>query len=156
MAPVLVAAIKLIIMNKDILAFIQKQTAATISCIDDHAKPYCFTVFYAWDDENKCLIYKSSPETNHSKILSHNTFVAGTIHPDKLNKLLVQGIQFEGQLLRNDDPLTKGASMSYHRRHPLAIVKPGELWVIKVTHIKMTDSTKGFGTKLRWLREAEL
>ncbi len=139
-------------MNNDILNFIKKQTTATISCVDENSKPYCFAVFYAWDTENNTLIYKSSPDTNHSKILSLNTFVAGTIHPDKLNKLLVQGIQFEGELLKPDSPAAKHASSIYHKRHPLAIVKPGELWVIQVNHIKMTDSTKGFGTKLEWQR----
>lgn len=139
-------------MHEDILSFIKKQTSATICCVDGDSKPYCFTVFFAWDEGNHCLIYKSSPETNHSKILSHNTFVAGTIHPDKLNKLLVQGIQFEGELLESGNPLTNGASITYHKRHPIAIVKPGELWVIQVNHIKMTDSTKGFGTKMKWSR----
>ncbi len=141
--------------HEDILHFIKKQTAATISCMDENKRPYCFSAFYAWDEENYCLIYKSSAETKHSQLLLHNRYVAGTILPDKLNKLLVQGIQFEGVLLRSDDLLAKGASSSYHKRHPLAIVKPGELWVIQLTHIKMTDSTKGFGTKLRWQREAE-
>lgn len=139
-------------MNTDILTFIKKQTCATISCIDENSKPHCFTVFYAWDEENNTLIYKSSPGSHHSHILSHNSFVAGTIHPDKLNKLLVQGIQFEGVLLKNDDPASKNAYSIYHKRHPLAIVKSGELWVVQVNHIKMTDSTKGFGTKLEWKR----
>ena len=139
-------------MHKDILAFIKKQTSATISCVDDNKQPYCFAVFYAWDASNNTLIYKSSPETNHSKILSHNSFVAGTVHPDKLNKLVVQGIQFEGVLLNKEDEGAKNAFGIYHKRHPLAIVKQGELWVIQVNHIKMTDSTKGFGTKLEWRR----
>lgn len=139
-------------MHKDILAFIKKQTSATISCIDDNLKPYCFSVFFAWDYENNYLIYKSSPETNHSKIILHNAFVAGTIHPNKLNKLLVQGIQFEGEILNNDEPLAKNAFGTFHKKHPLALVKPGELWVVQVNHIKMTDSTKGFGTKLEWSR----
>jgi len=140
-------------MNKDILAFIKKQTCATISCIDGNSKPYCFTVFYAWDTENSTLIYKSSPDTHHSKILTQNGFVAGTIHPDKLNKLLVQGMQFEGMILKTDSLAAKKAYNIYHKKHPLAIVKPGELWVVQVNHIKMTDSTKGFGTKLEWARD---
>lgn len=141
-------------MHKDISAFIKKQTTATISCVDENSKPYCFSVFYAWDAENKLLIYKSSPETRHSQLILQNRFVAGTIHPDKLNRLLVQGIQFEGVALNSEDSLAKGASITYHKKHPIAIVKPGELWVVQVNQIKMTDSTKGFGTKLRWSRSS--
>lgn len=142
-------------MNPDILNFIKKQTCATICCIDAQSNPYCFAVFYAWDAENNTMIYKSSPETKHSQILSHNGSVAGTIHPDKLNKILVQGIQFEGMVLKSNDSKIKNAYSIYHKRHPLAIVKPGELWVIELNHIKMTDSTKGFGTKLEWRRSRE-
>ena len=139
-------------MHPHILNFINKQTCATISCVEKNLKPYCFTVFYSWDAERKNLIYKSSPQSHHSNIMVQNGVLAGTILPDRLNKLVVQGIQFEGILLDNKMPETKNAFAIYHKRHPIAIVKPGELWVIQVNHIKMTDSTKGFGTKLHWSR----
>ena len=139
-------------MNADILDFIEEQTCVTISCIDSNTKPYCFTAFYAWDDDNDTLIYKSSPETNHSQILSQSSLVAGTIHPDHLHKDLVQGIQFEGEVLKSDEAATERASDIYHEKHHTAIGHPGEIWVIQVNHIKMTDSTKGFGTKLEWKR----
>lgn len=142
-------------MHKDIFSFIKKNTCATVSCVEEQSKPYCFTVFYAWDEKNNTLVFKSSPETRHSQILLQNNFVAGAILPDKLNKLLVQGLQFEGELLNNENPLAKEAFLLYHKRHPLAIIKPGELWVIQINHIKMTDSTKGFGTKIRWERNQD-
>lgn len=139
-------------MHTDILNFIKKQTCATIACAGANAQPYCFACFYTFDADNVILFYKSSKETNHSRLLEKNSNVAGTIHPDKLNKLLVQGIQFEGVALAPSHPLAKNAFSIYHKRHPLAIVKPGELWAIQLNHVKMTDSTKGFGTKLEWRR----
>ncbi|MFV0604364.1 MAG: pyridoxamine 5'-phosphate oxidase family protein [Niabella sp.] len=140
-------------MQIDIVNFIKKQTTATICCTDEHRKPYCFTVFYAWDKDQHFLIFKSSPQTKHAKLLLQFPAVAGTILPDKLNKLIVQGIQFEGEILPLNDAKANNAFTTYHKKHPMALVKPGELWIVQVQHIKMTDSTKGFGTKLIWNRE---
>jgi uncharacterized protein YhbP (UPF0306 family) len=142
-----------IIMHPDILKFISKQTCATISCVDEQANPYCFACFYAFHAEQVILYYKSSDDTRHSRLLRKNGKIAGTIHPDRLNKLFVQGVQFEGELLPEEHPQAQNAYVHYHKRHPYAIVKPGELWSVRIKHIKMTDSTKGFGTKLEWTRE---
>jgi hypothetical protein len=87
-------------------------------------------------------------------LLKHKPSVAGTILPDKLNKLLVKGIQFEGTLLDAGDSVAASAAVLYYKQNPLAVAMPGEVWTIRIDHIKMTDSTLGFGKKLKWSREA--
>ena len=139
-------------MSEDIINFTRKQTCATISCINQNGKPYCFNCFYAFNGELGLLYFKSSPDTYHSKLIKQNPFIAGTILPDKLKTILVQGIQFEGELLACDHPLTAHASANYHKKHPMALAMSGEIWTIKINHIKMTDSSKGFGKKIAWDR----
>jgi hypothetical protein len=139
-------------MNETIIHFLQQQTCATVCCVDAAGKPWCFNCFYVFNAEEGLLYYKSSPDTHHSALIKMNPVIAGSILPDKLNKLLVKGIQFDGVLLEADHPLTKHAAAQYYKKNPLALAMPGEIWTIRINHIKMTDSTKGFGKKIGWSR----
>lgn len=142
-------------MNENIIKFLLQQTCATISCVDEQGKPYCFNCFYAFNNETGMLYFKSTGASYHSSLLKQNPFVAGTILPDKLNKLFVKGVQFDGIVLYDDSPLTRQASGCYYKKNPMALAMSGELWSIQINHIKMTDSTKGFGTKITWERSEE-
>lgn len=142
-------------MNENIIKFLQQQTCATVSCVDEQGKPYCFNCFYAFNNETGMLYFKSTAASYHSAVLKQNPFVAGTILPDKLNKLFVKGVQFDGVVLYDDSPLTRQASGCYYKKNPMALAMSGELWSIQINHIKMTDSTKGFGTKITWERSDE-
>lgn len=140
-------------MDADILKFIKKQTCATIATAGEKGEPYCFHVFYVIDADNMRLYYKTSNESYHALLMMKNTKIAGAILPDKLNKLMIKGIQFEGVVLHEEDPVVKNASSYYHKKNPLGLAVPGTIWVLQIDHIKMTDNTKGFGTKLHWYRE---
>jgi uncharacterized protein len=140
-------------MNDSIIAFIRKQTCATICCVDPTHSPYCFNSFYAFNAETGLLYFKSSAGTTHVNIIQQNPVVAGTILPDKLQLLAIKGIQFEGIILSHGLEETKQASTLYHSRFPLALAMPGEIWTIKLSKIKMTDSSKGFGRKTSWERD---
>ena len=140
-------------MNKTIIQFIQEQTCAGICCIDETGKPYCFSCFYAFNAEKGLLYFKSSKESHHAALLMKNPAVAGTILPDKLSTLIVKGLQFEGIVLGKEHPLVKNASVFYHKAKPMALAVPGEIWIVSIDRIKMTDSTLGFGKKIKWERE---
>jgi hypothetical protein len=84
--------------------------------------------------------------------MKKNPFVAGTVLPDKLNKLIVKGIQFEAIVLDEHHPLAIRDPGLYYKKHPIALAIPGEIWTIQINSIKMTDSTKLFGKKTTWTR----
>jgi len=139
-------------MNETIIHFLQQQTCATLCCVDEQDKPYCFSCFYASNSEEGLLYFKSSADSHHSVLMKKNPFIAGTILPDKINTLIVKGVQFEGIVLDAQNPLLKKALGNYLKQHPLALAIPGEIWAIQINHIKMTDSTMGFGKKITWNR----
>lgn len=143
-------------MNTLIEQFIQQQTCATICCTDDEGNPYCFTCFFAFNVNSAVIYFKSSPASYHAALLRNRRLVAGTILPDKLSKLVVKGIQFEGEVLPPDDVLTRQAYSTYHKKHPLALTVQGEMWALQLNRIKMTDSTQGFGKKIAWSRQEEV
>lgn len=133
-------------------SFIKKQTVASVSCIDASGLPYCFSCFYAYDAENTFLYFKTSIDTTHTPLMMANANIAGTILPDKLVKLAVQGIQFEGTVLKPGSEEAPHAATMYHHKYPFALPMPGDVWAIKIRHCKMTDNTLGFGKKLEWAR----
>jgi len=139
-------------MNEIIIQFIQKQTCTTICCVDEQGKPWCFSCFYAFNCKEGLLYFKSSADSHHSALIKKNPFIAGTILPDKLNTLLVKGVQFVGIVLNEHHPLTRQVSGYYHKKHPMALAIPGEIRTIQINRIKMTDSTKVFGEKMTWNR----
>src|SRR5674476_795832 len=135
-------------MNETIIRFLQRQTCATICCIDEQGKPWCFSCFYAFNREEGLLYFKSSADSYHSVLMKKNPFIAGTILPDKLNTLLVKGVQLDGIVLVSHHTMTGQASGYYHKKHPMSLAIPGEIRTIQISLIKMTDSTKGLGKKL--------
>lgn len=138
--------------DASIRSFIGEQSCATVAVADEQGHPYCFNCFYTLDAQHALLIFKSSEDPHHSRLLRRNPVVAGTILPDKINKLRIMGAQFEGMLLDEKDPLAAGASSAYHQQHPYALVMPGSIWTIRIDHIKMTDNKLGIGNKLNWYR----
>jgi uncharacterized protein YhbP (UPF0306 family) len=140
-------------MNHVMAVFIGTQTCASICCMDEQGMPYCFSCFYIYNAEKNLLYFKSHADTKHIGLLLKNPVAAGTILPDKLNKRSIQGIQFSGQLLSVMDDQAKNSSMHYHKRFPLALALPGKVWTLQLNQLKMTDSSKIFGKKIKWERQ---
>jgi uncharacterized protein YhbP (UPF0306 family) len=137
-------------MDKRIIEFIGRQKAASVCCLDEKNNPYCFCIFFVFDEDNQRLYFKSSSSSNHAVYLLMNKRVAGTILPDKLNLLAIRGIQFTG-FISNADPIHPAAA-AYHKKIPLALAMPGDVWAIQLETIKMTDNTIGIGKKILWDR----
>jgi uncharacterized protein len=140
-------------MEKRMIDFMQGQRVATICCVDEENKPYCFSCFYAFDAEDQLIYFKSSPATHHAILLHQKPLVSGTIQPDRLNPLAIKGVQFNGEALIGNSVTVEKASAFYHKKYPFALAVPGEVWTIQADIIKMTDNTLSFGKKLVWQRK---
>lgn len=136
-------------MNKRIVDFMDGQKVATICCVDANNNPYCFSCFYAFDKKRWLIYFKSSANSHHVALLSLKPVVAGTIQPDRLNALIIKGIQFNGTIVNDNKDI---AASNYHKRYPFAYAMTGEVWIIQLSSVKMTDSTLGFGKKITWQR----
>jgi uncharacterized protein len=139
-------------MNASIIDFINEQKVASVCCLDENGLPHCFSCFFAFNSGNGLLYFKSQSSSEHSRMLLKRLDVAGTILPDKLKVIALKGVQFKGTVLDFSDTLCNNASSHYHKKYPFALAKSGEVWTIKLDFIKMTDNTKGFGTKIIWER----
>ena len=135
-------------MEKRINRFIRGQKVATICCVENDSKPYCFSCFYAFDEVKMQLYFKSAAHTHHMQTLKERPFISGTILQDKLNPLALQGVQFSGLLIDKVECAT--AKSAYHLRYPFALAMDGTVYTVELQWIKMTDNTLNFGTKLFW------
>lgn len=140
-------------MNESIKEFLQECTCASICCIDADGEPYCFCCFYAFNTEEGILYFKSSNDTHHAQMMKNHSGIAGTVLPDKLNKLVIKGIQFEGRVLPDHHPLTMMGQQLYLKKYPVSIAIPGEVWAVQLNSVKLTDSSKVFGKKTSWNRD---
>ncbi|MBX2960755.1 MAG: pyridoxamine 5'-phosphate oxidase family protein [Flavobacteriales bacterium] len=136
-------------MDKKILSYIQKNKVLTIAtCVDN--QPYCAICFYVFDIENKVLIFLSDNVTRHISEALKNKQVAGTITTKVTTVAKIQGIQFTGEFINPDKLQANIFYDKYYEKFPFAKAKPSPIWGIKLTSIKMTDNTLGFGKKLLW------
>ena len=138
-------------MKKEIVNFLKENKIAAICCTEGN-KPYCFQCFYAFDEENYLLFFKSSSEAFHSILLNESPAVAGTVQADKTDLLTLKGVQFTGTILYNDFPNGLKPESFYHKKFPFALAKRGHVWCIQLDMVKMTDNTNIFGKKLSWER----
>lgn len=140
------------IVNKAIIDFINENQVASICCIDEHNIPHCFHCFYAFDEKNYLLFFKSSRSTIHSKLLTENSNIAGSILPEKLNFMALKGIQLSGRVIYDASSMKLDPGTFYHKKFPLAFAKAGDVWCIELLKLKMSDNTILFGKKINWER----
>lgn len=138
--------------QQHIAHFIEKQTVASVCCTGPEGDLHCFSCYFAYNEKQQLLHFKTSEDSLHMQYLLKNPALAGTILPDKLNKMIVQGIQFSGHLLSLSHSNAKGAGKLYYHRHPMALAIKGTLYTIQIDLLKMTDNTLGMGTRLVWDR----
>ncbi len=138
-------------MDVRIETFIEKQKNLTF-CTCENNIPYCANCFYAFMSDEKMLIFKSDPETKHIMQAKKNNTIAGTILPDLDKTGTVKGIQFVGNFITPVHNLLDKARKTYYKKFPFALAIAGEIWVVELATIKMTDNTLGIGKKVTWER----
>ncbi|QLB14639.1 hypothetical protein A6B39_03810 [Mannheimia granulomatis] len=107
--------------------------------------------FYAFDTENARLIILTAKKTRHAQIMLENPQIVGTIcgQTEKIKE--IEGIQFSAtaKCLENREA-EKAALQIYYEKHPLARLKPSDVWVLSFNTIKHTSNKIIFAKKTIW------
>jgi len=135
-----------------IIEFIRNHHVLTMATSISN-RPWCANCFYTYLEEENALVFTSDEETRHLREALMNSNVAGSIvlETEAIGK--IQGIQFEGMLLKPGETSKSKYKKAYLKRFPYAIVSSSPIWGIVLTHIKFTDNRLGFGKKLIWKTE---
>lgn len=130
--------------------FLHENEIATVCFVDENTKPYCINCFYAFNELNHCLIFKSSKGTNHQGMCVAGKSIAGTILPLTINIFKLKGIQFVGEIMNESEIESFKLKSKYLQKNPLSLAMPGYIWAIKLTFIKYTDTTLRNENKTTW------
>ena len=137
-------------MEESIRKFILENKVANICFVCEDGTPYCISCFYAFDEKNNLLVLKSSTGTSHDTVSFKGDPLAGTIIPEQIEVMNLQGIQFQGRTIRKESLDNWNIATTYYGKFPFAMAMPGYLWAIELNDIKFTDNKKAFGTKIKW------
>lgn len=136
--------------SKKISEFLNENKIATLCFSDAEGDPYCINCFYAFDENSRSLILKSSVGTKHYNFLKANAKLAGTILPNEVDLLKLKGLQFTGKLLEEKQINALSLSSIYIKKYPFSLAIPGYIWAVTFGYLKFTDNTMGFGKKTIW------
>lgn len=136
-------------LDKKIVSFIKKHHVLTLATSNNN-NPYCANCFYSFIEEEKMLVFTSDNDTKHVKDVLLNDSVAGSIVLETSIVGKIQGVQFIGKIFEPKNDILKKAKKNYLKRFPFAALMSTNLWVVKLTFVKLTDNRLVFGKKLIW------
>lgn len=135
-------------MQKEILDFLCTTKVATI-CYVNNGLPYCFNCLYAVIPGIEGIIFKSSKASLHSQQMQDDTPIAGTMYQAAPNGIDNTGVQFNGKVTTNNK-ISEIAKKAYYKRFPLALVIPGQIFVIIFDTTKFSHTKNGIRRKIDW------
>ena len=135
--------------DKRIIEFIKNHHLLTLATTKDNT-PYCCNVFYVYNEKNNSLIFSSDIKTKHATDFIENPEVAGTIALETKDVEKIQGVQLLGRITEPKGEEIDNATKQYLKEFPYAKKMEPYLWEMKLTFIKMTNNTLGFGKKIIW------
>ena len=129
-----------------ITAFLKKHHLLSL-CTSHDNMPYCASCFYAFlEGSTTFVIATDVTKTRHGREAIENAHVAGTVALETKLVGKIQGVQFSGEF----QEANKQEKKAYFKRFPCALAMQPTLWSIKITYLKFTDNTLGFGKKLEF------
>ena len=138
--------------EKRIIQFFNKHHVLTVATsIND--EPWCANCFYVYLEDENALVFTTDKDTRHGKEFMINSLVAGSVVLETKIIGIIRGIQFQGRISEPGGELLEKVTKAYIKKFPVAMLMQTHLWIIRLTHIKMTDNRLGFGKKLIWKKE---
>ena len=136
-------------LHKRIRSLLRRHHLLSISTVSEKGA-WCASCFYAWDEKNNTLVITTDPVTRHGTEFRSNPQVAGTIALETKRIGRIRGAQFTGTVSEPAGDDLSRARAVYLKRFPFAGLADIHLWVISLSHIKLTDNRLGFGKKITW------
>ena len=135
--------------ERRIIRFLRRHHVLTIATSANN-EPWCANCFYVYLKDENAVVFTTDRETRHGQEFIKNSLVAGSVVLETRITGKIRGIQFQGIVTELEGKMLQKASRAYLRRFPVAALMETRLWMVELTHIKMTDNRLGFGKKLVW------
>lgn len=136
-------------MNKvpvNMTSFIQEHHVLSMATLADERPSSC-SLYYIFLPDEECFVFASDFETEHIKNILQNPDVSGAIHYETTKIEEIKGIQIKGMVAKAE----ARHEHLYLKAYPYAAdIKNKTMWKLKVTELKYTDNSLGFGQKELW------
>jgi uncharacterized protein YhbP (UPF0306 family) len=139
--------------DKRVIRFFRKHHVLTIATTVDN-EPWCAHCFYVYLEDQNTLVFTTDKDTRHGREFLKNPLVAGSVVLETKIIGKIRGIQFQGIVSEPEGEELERVRKAYLRRFPVAVLMNTHLWIVSLTHIKMTDNRLGFGKKIIWPLDA--
>lgn len=138
-----------------IAEFIKEHHLAALA-VTDGEDIWSWHAFYVFLEDEMSFVITSEDKTRHIGILKQgkSEIISGAIGLETEQIGLIRGVQFKARMEFCTEAFVNRYRLSYLRRFPYAILKGGDLWILRVSELKFTDNRLGFGKKLLWKRES--
>lgn len=137
--------------DRRIIRFFRRHHVLTIATSVNN-EPWCANCFYVYLKDENALIFTTDKNTRHGQEFIKNPMVSGSVVLEIRIVGKIRGIQFQGTVSEPEGKLLEASNRAYLRRFPVAILMETHLWIVHLTHIKMTDNRLGFGKKIIWTK----
>lgn len=124
-------------------------------CVAKEDELWCATAFYLYDPQRVAFYLLSEEHTRHAKMSGTRARIAGTVNGQPKTVALIRGVQFRGEIRRLEEEESAEQRARYNRRFPVARALSAPMWEIRLSEIKFTDNTLGFGKKFHWIRDSD-
>ncbi|MBJ7222406.1 MULTISPECIES: YhbP family protein [unclassified Brenneria] len=121
-------------------------------CVSDNSDLWCASCFYTYDEQQVAFYLMTEPHTRHGELMRRQPQVAGTVSGQPKSVMRIKGVQFRAQADRLQGEDEQQARARYNARFPIARAAKTPIWRLRITELKMTDNTLGFGKKRHWQR----
>ena len=135
-------------MHSDIAKFFLKNHVAALSVEDEEGTWSC-CCFYVFVPSDPTLLFLSYMDTHHSRLMTRNPAVSGTVSQQTKSVLRIQGAQFKGVAYIADSTSMR---QLYNSRFPFANTSDAALWAVRINYVKFTSNILKFGEKVHWER----
>ncbi|MDP3437228.1 MAG: hypothetical protein Q8S04_08290 [Bacteroidales bacterium] len=139
--------------DKRVIEFIEEHHLVTLTA-GDGTDMWSWHAFYHFSPKEMLFVITSEDKTRHIQIFRRgaSNIVSGAIGLETETIGLIRGVQFRATMEQCEGPFLNNYRLSYLKRFPYAILKGGDLWLIKICELKFTDNRLGFGKKIIWKR----
>lgn len=102
--------------------------------------------FYAFDETNYALVFKSEPHTHHIQLATRYPNVSATIATNTLKIAKIKGLQIQARFTT----ATQAQAEIYYTRFPFARLGAGEIYALEILYAKYTNNALGLSKKLEF------
>jgi len=136
-------------MNKiplNMVEFIQEHHVLSMATVQNDIPVSC-SLFYLFIPQEECFIFASDEKTEHMRNILQNPNVSAVIHNETKEVEHIRGIQIKGMVTHAKERCHD----LYLKDYPYAKgVDNKVFWKLKITELKYTDNSLGFGQKETW------